>query len=164
MSEHDTATTRPGNGSECPRPGNGSWHIRPGELATTTSTLALYERFAEIGHADNGERGLLEFLSLAEHARNVNPTRPEGVFVSLLRDRRFDMITNDEERTAHDAFKSFVANEQMSHAVQHDFEGIGSLVFRQMRKAKGGEAHATTTQTQATMDRSVANGKRASTG
>jgi hypothetical protein len=70
------------------------------DLASTASTLELYELLSNLGEVQRGERAMHQFVSLAEHCRRQRPRRLGNLFYVLMRDRRYDLITQAEEDAA----------------------------------------------------------------
>jgi hypothetical protein len=73
--------------------------VRMEDLRDTRRLLVLYDRAVEAGIVKDSEHMRNEFMSLAEHALAEGTTNPCGLFVYLVKNRRFDAITlRDEDR------------------------------------------------------------------
>lgn len=75
-------------------------HFVPEDLTDTSRLLALHAQAANAGLAPAGERGELEFIALAEHARCYATRNAPGLFAWLLKRGRFAFITQDDEEAA----------------------------------------------------------------
>lgn len=76
------------------------------DLGSTERLLVLHGEAVARGLAPAGERGVLELVSLAEHARRYGTTNPPGLFAKLLRDQKWHFITQDDEELARARFRA----------------------------------------------------------
>lgn len=75
-------------------------HVLEEDLNSTERMLALHEEAISRGLAPSGERGALEVLGLAEHARRYATRNAPGLFARLLHTQRWHFITQDDEDLA----------------------------------------------------------------
>jgi len=88
-----------GVSGECDLPEPTLRDVRMEDLRDTRRLLVLYDRAVEAGLVRDSEHMRIEFVSLAEHALAEGTTNPCGLFVYLVKNRRFDAITlRDEDR------------------------------------------------------------------
>ncbi len=73
--------------------------IQPEHLERTEDLLELHRQASEAGLANASESGRLDFLSLAERAR-TRGHRPGALLTWLLREKRFEYITQADEDAA----------------------------------------------------------------
>lgn len=71
--------------------------VRMEDLRDTRRLLALYDQAVKSGLIRDSEHMRIEFMSLAEHALAEGTTNPCGLFVYLVRNKRFDAITLRDE-------------------------------------------------------------------
>ena len=80
-------------------PGVSIWDVKPEDLKDTARTLELHEQAVDLGIVNGSEADQLNVLAAAEHAKAVGKTNPCGLFISLIRNKRWGYITQaDEER------------------------------------------------------------------
>lgn len=105
-------------------------HFLPEDLSDTGRLLTLHGLAAAAGLAPVGERGELEFVALAEHARCYATTNAPGMFAWLLKRGRFAFITQDDEEGARrrltDARYGMSARRPPRDAWNDDTDGRGS--------------------------------------
>lgn len=73
--------------------------IGAGHLSDTGSLLSLHEQAIAAGLSDDSEASRIAFIALAERARSRG-TKPEALFTWLLRNRKFEFITQADEDAA----------------------------------------------------------------
>ncbi len=96
-----------------PRGPTGAWHsqkstgekallrdVQPDDLRDIERVLALHHQAAMRGWVTWSEADRLNVVAAAVHARRVGQA-PCRLFVALLRDRRWEVITQEDEDTAH---------------------------------------------------------------
>lgn len=74
--------------------------ITPEDLQRRDRLLALHVQACRVGLAEPGEAGRLRFASLAARARRVANSNPGGMLAWLLREGRWNFITNQDEDRA----------------------------------------------------------------
>lgn len=116
--EGETRKRKPethGGGSR-PLPEPSLRHVLDSDLRSTERLLVLHAEAATRGLAPTGERGELELLGLAEHARRYATRNPPGLFARLLHEQRWSFITQDDEDLARARLREFRDEaEQDSH-------------------------------------------------
>jgi len=75
-------------------------HIVREDLTDTARTLELFEQAGEAGLINRSEHGRLVFVSLAEHALVHGTRNAPGLLNRLLRENKFNYITQDDEDAA----------------------------------------------------------------
>ena len=70
------------------------------DLSDTGRLLRLFDDARSQNLIDGSEASRLRFVALAVHARRYATTNPPGLFRSLLKSRRWNYITNDDEDIA----------------------------------------------------------------
>ena len=75
------------------------------DLQDSTRLLRLYEQAVQRHLIGPSEAERLSFVALAQHVLAYRPANPGGLFVQLLRQRRFVVITQDEEDRAQQRLK-----------------------------------------------------------
>lgn len=75
-------------------------HVLVEDLASIERLETLHSEATTLGLAPKGERGVLEFVSLATHAYRYGTKNPPGLFARLLRDQKWHFITQDDEDAA----------------------------------------------------------------
>ncbi len=75
-------------------------HIRLPDLQSTERLLLLYAQAMQRQLIGPFEADRLAFVALAHHVLGFRPANPGGLFLQLLRQRRFALITQAEEDTA----------------------------------------------------------------
>lgn len=73
--------------------------VRPADLGDVGSLLALWAQAQQRGWVTGSAADRLHVVAAAVHARRIGQA-PCRLFVALLRDRRWEVITQDEEDTA----------------------------------------------------------------
>ena len=79
-------------------------NITPDDLNDTRRLLELHRQAIEQGHPVGGEAGRLDFLALADRARTCG-NNPARLFAWLLKQRRFEFITQANEDAAADRLR-----------------------------------------------------------
>lgn len=74
--------------------------ITPEDLQRRDRLLALHAEACRVGLAEPGEAGRLRFASLVARARRVATSNPGGMLAWLLREGRWNFITNHDEDRA----------------------------------------------------------------
>jgi hypothetical protein len=75
-------------------------HVTLQDLKETSRLLSLYAQGVQTKLIGPSEADRLTFMALAQHVLRYVPENPGGLFLQLLRQRRFHFITQDEEDTA----------------------------------------------------------------
>jgi hypothetical protein len=75
-------------------------HVLQRDLQDMDRLLVLYAQAVRANLIGPSEAEHLVFVALAQHVLGYHPTNPGGLFVQLLRQRRFDLITQEEEDRA----------------------------------------------------------------
>lgn len=91
-------------------------HVVPSDLSDTERLLELHRQAVQTGLATPGERGRLQFVSLAEHAMTFASKNPCGLFVSNLKNRRFGFINQTDEDDANRRIKEHLYRDTMPRA------------------------------------------------
>jgi hypothetical protein len=69
--------------------------------------LTLYAQAVQANLLGPSEAEHLAFVALAQHVLGYHPANPGGLFVQLLRQRRFDLITQEEEDRAQQRLRRY---------------------------------------------------------
>lgn len=80
-------------------------HVVSSDLSDTGRLLELHQQAVQAGLATPGERGRLQFVSLAEHALTFSKKNPCGLFISNLKNKRFGFINQTDEDDANRRIK-----------------------------------------------------------
>lgn len=72
-------------------------HVVRADLTETTRTLELFRLAVDAKLISGSEHGRLTFVSLAEHALLHGTKNPCGLFMKLLREKRYYITQDDEE-------------------------------------------------------------------
>jgi len=80
-------------------------HVVPEDLKRTERLLELFDQAQRRELVDGGELGRLNFVGAAEHALVIGSRNPCGLFAWLLRNRRFEYVTQADEDAAHRRLK-----------------------------------------------------------
>lgn len=75
-------------------------HVLPIDLQKIDRLLELYTQAVQTYLIGPSEAERLAFVALAHHVLHFQPSNPGGLFVHLLRQRQFAVITQEEEETA----------------------------------------------------------------
>jgi len=70
------------------------------DLRDMNRLLSLYEQALAKGMAEKSDRGRLNFVAAAEHARSIGSINPPGLFAWMVRKQQWNYITNDDEDSA----------------------------------------------------------------
>lgn len=81
--------------------------VRLEDLRDTRRLLVLYDRAVKSGLIRDSEHMRIEFVSLAEHALAEGTVNSCGLFVHLVKNKRFDAITLRDEDRARLMLKTF---------------------------------------------------------
>jgi hypothetical protein len=82
-------------------------HVLLLDLQDMERLLALYAQAVQASLIGPSEAERLSFVALAHHVLRFKPVNPGGLFVQLLRQRRFDFITQQEEDRAQQRLKRY---------------------------------------------------------
>lgn len=85
--------------------------VRAEDLRSTERLMMLYEQAAGQGVIPDCDAGRLDFVALAERARNEG-SDPPAMFVWLLRNKRFNHITQAQEDAARQRLRSLFEDPQ----------------------------------------------------
>jgi len=77
------------------------------DLRDMDRLLLLYTQALQIQLIGPAEADRLTFVALAQHVLHQRPTNPGGLFLQLLRQRRFHFITQEEEDRAQQRLKRY---------------------------------------------------------
>lgn len=80
-------------------------HIVPQDLSSTSRLLQLFDQATKAQLVDGGDRDRLRFVGAAEHARTIGSVNPPGLFAWLVRNRRWDYLTDSDEDAANRRLK-----------------------------------------------------------
>jgi len=80
-------------------------HVLPQDLDDTGRLLQLFEQAARAKLVDGRDHDRLRFVGAAEHARTIGSVNPPGLFAWLIRNRRWDYITDGDEDAANRRLK-----------------------------------------------------------
>jgi hypothetical protein len=83
-------------------------HIVLPDLRDMERLLTLYSQAVQICLIGPSEAERLAFVALAQHVLAFRPTNPGGLFLQLLRQRRFAFITQEEEDIARRRLLAYV--------------------------------------------------------
>jgi hypothetical protein len=72
-------------------------HVLVPDLHDLARLLLLYTQAVQAQLVDSSEADRLNFVALAQHVLRFQPKNPGGLFLQLLRHRRFAVITQAEE-------------------------------------------------------------------
>ena len=75
-------------------------NVSPEDLSSTERLLGLFGQATKQGLLPDSEAGLLRFVGAAEHARTIGTRNPCGLFVHLVRRKRWEFITQADEDAA----------------------------------------------------------------
>lgn len=106
-------------------------HVVRNDLTDTGRLLELHRQAVEKGLAKPGERGRLEFVSLAEHALTFGKKNPCGLFVSNLKNRRFGFINQTDEDDANRRIKEHLYRDERAAA-----RAVGGLTAAPAKRAE----------------------------
>jgi hypothetical protein len=81
------------------------------DLRETDRLLILHEQAVEQGLIGPSEAERLTFVALAQHVLWFRPDNAGGLFRQLLRSRRYQVITQEDEDTAQQRLKRFLYGE-----------------------------------------------------
>ena len=71
------------------------------DLTDTKRLIHIFREAAASGLAEHSKRGLLDVVAAAEHARVIGTRNPPGLFAWIVRNRKWDFITEADEIAAH---------------------------------------------------------------
>jgi hypothetical protein len=91
-------------------------HVILPDLQDMARLLVLYAQAIQHHLIGSSEADRLSFVALAQHVLHFRPVNPGGLFLQLLKQQRFDFITQEEEDTA---------RRRLSAYVYHDPPGAG---------------------------------------
>lgn len=80
-------------------------HVVREDLDDTGRLLKLFDQATRSQFVDGGHRDQLRFVGAAEHARTIGSVNPPGLFAWLIRNRRWEFITDGDEDAANRRIK-----------------------------------------------------------
>lgn len=83
-------------------------HVLVPDLRDIKRLLLLYTQAVQVQMVDSSEADRLNFVALAQHVLRFQPQNPGGLFLQLLRQRRFAFITQEEEDIARRRLLAYV--------------------------------------------------------
>lgn len=85
-------------------------NVKPADLKDVGRLLRLFEEAAKVGLIAHTDLDRQRFVGAAEHACAVGKSNPCGLFVWLVRNKRWHHITERDDHTAQVRMKTFVRN------------------------------------------------------